>query len=76
MPNIEFDDDTIKKVRNRTGMYRNLKIHDSRPNPSITEVIVLKVKAGFLDYARRHGCKPDMEATEWKRFEKFLRKYL
>lgn len=76
MPEIKFDDDTLRKVKDRTGIYHHLKVAATPGNLPLIEVFMLRVKAGFLDYARRHGCKPDMEATEWRRFEKLLRKYL
>lgn len=61
----------LQKFKNRTGVYSG-----TRNQSSLKSVVIGLVQQAFLEYARKHGCKPESERLEWQRFEKILQKHL
>ena len=64
MPGITFDANTLRKTKQREGVYGNL----NRPTPLTLEA----VERAFKKYAKAHGCKDKMLDTEWQRLRKIL----
>lgn len=85
MPNsqIEFDDRTIMKVKNKQGVYNQLKITEN-PDPFIRElgkqlkpILMRQIELVFKEYVRKHkGMTNKDEDKYWKQFEPIMKKYL
>lgn len=81
MPSIQIDEKTLKKVKERKGVYNSL----SRKQESIKTINVDKlkkyvtaiIKTSFREYAFAHkGMTNELFEKEWNRFNKFLQKNL
>lgn len=71
--NITIPEREIMKAKTKQGVYRSQPI---MPGQTITTAIIPVIEKMFREYAKRHGCKPSMENTEWARFKSVMDKYL
>lgn len=65
----------LDKFKTGAGLYS--KMREGGGTESLKLAVISIVEASFRDYAKAHkGCDKVMEDREWKRFHKFLLKYL
>lgn len=82
MAQIEFDDNTLKKVKAGMGVYRELtktpiSQDDALWIKELKKNLIQLLESIFREYARTHkGCTKELEDKEWNQFLKFLKKRL
>jgi len=74
MTELLFDRDTLSRVKNKQGVYREL----SKPiiKPKAQTRISTVIMEAFKEYAIKRGCKPDMLSKESQLFKSILEQYL
>ena len=74
MTQIVFDENTLKKVKNKIGLYSKLV------EPIIINTLKIEVtkiiERAFRQYCKAHKASIEVENLEWKRFNKYLQKTL
>lgn len=82
----EITQKELDKLKAKTGVYSTLN-RPARPTTNkeesikeLTEtlgpLVTQLVERAFKKYAKAHGCNSEMIETEWKRFNRFLQRYL
>ena len=74
MAQIIFDENTLKKVKNKIGLYSKLEepIIISTLKNEVTKLI----ERAFRQYCKAHKASIEIENKEWIRFNKYLQKNL
>ena len=83
---IEFDEKTLRRVNDKTGMYSSLrKVNKVMQESDKATTFIMDLRAqllktievAFREYAKEHkGCTLRIENEAWRRFQKRLKKYL
>lgn len=77
MPTISKKE--LDQYNKKDGVYSTLRKPNQQPLQRFTNLNVVAtelIKRAFMEYAKAHGCKPNMLQIEWERFNRHLQKYI